>query len=169
MGATNKYLKSELEKYKEMLSNEMAYVKKCSHKVDFYDYLTGYDDGRGGDFKDEYIPLDDAAEKLHYEKFFFIDVLKKSGILGDKNAPKQEYVEDGFLGVIQSDFRSGDRNITVYMPVVRIDCLDKLKTLFDKCWDDIKDGYDFDFDYEPVDEYDCVMENYVWSYKRFNQ
>lgn len=169
MGATNKYLKSELETYKRMLSDEVVYTKKCSHKVDFYDYLTGYDDGRGGDFKDEYIPLDMAAEKLYYEKFYFVDVLKKSGVLGDKNVPKQEYVEDGFLGVIQSNFRSGDKNIIVNLPVVRIDCLDKLKTLFNKCLDDLKDNYEFDFDYEPIDEYDCVMYNYVWSYNRFNQ
>ena len=169
MGVTNKYLKSELEKYKRMLSNEMAYAKSCSHKVDLYDYLTGYDDGRGGDFKDEYVPLDVFAEKLHYEKFFFVDVLKKSGVLGDKNVPQQKYMEDGFLGVIQSNFRSGDRNITVYVPVVRVDCIYKLKALFDECCDNLSDDYVFDFDLDGGDEDCCVEENYVWSYEQFNR
>lgn len=169
MGATNKYLKSELEKYKEMLSSEVYYANLCRHKIDLYDYLTGYDDGRGGDFKDEYVTLDRMAEFWRIEKFYFVDVLKKAGVLGDKNVPEQKYMDDGMFGIIQANFRTGDKNITVNVPVVRTDCFGRLKTLFDECWDNIKDNYEFDFDYEPIDEYDYVMDNYVWSYERFNQ
>ena len=169
MGVTNKYLKSELESCREILSLEMQYTNRCSHKVNMYDYLTGYDDGRGGDFQHEYISLDRAAEYLHQEKFYFIDVLKKSGVLGDKNVPQQKYMEDGFLGVIQSNFRSGEMNVTLNVPVVRDDCFDRLKKLFDECCDNLNDDYVFDFDLDDCDDNCCIEDNYVWSYEQFNQ
>ena len=175
MGVTNKYLKSELEKYQEALSIEMRYTKSCMHKIDMYDYLTGYDDGRGGDFKDEYIPLDVAAERLGWEKFNFVDVFKQSGVLGDKNVPRQEYLDNGMFGIIQSNFRSGDKNITVNIPVVRVDCLNEIKSLFDKCSDNLGNDYNFNISDDGCIHADCFgdgcawMDDYVWSYEQFNR
>lgn len=92
-------LAADLEKEKEILRIQAIQDKP---KVEFFDAVTGSKDAK---------PFGDIAKVLGYKKVGrnkLFSILRKEGILMDKNIPYQKYIDLGYFKLIETKFQKPD-------------------------------------------------------------
>jgi phage antirepressor YoqD-like protein len=92
-------LAANLEKEKEILRIQAIQDKP---KVEFFDAVTGSKDAK---------PFGDIAKVLGYKKVGrnkLFSILRKEGILMDKNIPYQKYIDLGYFKLIETKFQKPD-------------------------------------------------------------
>tara|TARA_R110000772_G_C13214194_1_gene431222 strand:- start:133 stop:888 length:756 start_codon:yes stop_codon:yes gene_type:complete len=92
-------LAANLEKEKEILRIQTIQDKP---KVEFFDAVTGSKDAK---------PFGDIAKVLGYKKVGrnkLFSILRKEGVLMDKNIPYQKYIDLGYFKLIETKFQKPD-------------------------------------------------------------